>query len=184
VKKENIEVLPGDRIAIIEEFNPGKGTYTDKENIRANQLGKTEIDKGDYSIKVTSSNKNKNIINKNDLIIGKVETVQSSLIAVKIEYVNNVLNTSGLSGLILKINQRIERGTRKRILCKSGDRVRAKVVSVANSVISLTIEPSECGVLFTSCSICGNKVIRTRDRIKCVECGFNEDKKLADDFGN
>ena len=88
--KKNIEVIPGDSIAIIEEFNAGKGTYIDKGNIRANQLGKTEIDKENYSIKVNNLHKNKNIIRKNDLIIGKVEVVQPSLIAIKIEYVNNV----------------------------------------------------------------------------------------------
>ena len=112
-----------------------------------------------------------------------METVQPSLIAIKIEYVNEILTSSGLSGLILKANQGFERG-RKRTLCKSGDRVRAKVVSASNSVISLTMEPRECGVLFTSCSICGEKVIRTRDRVKCVECGFNDERKLADDFDN
>ena len=181
--KKNIEVIPGDSIAIIEEFNAGKGTYIDKGNIRANQLGKTEIDKENYSIKVNNLHKNKNIIRKNDLIIGKVEVVQPSLIAIKIEYVNEILTSSGLSGLILKANQGFERG-RKRTLCKSGDRVRAKVVSASNSVISLTMEPIECGVLFTSCSICGEKVIRTRDRVKCVECGFNDERKLADDFDN
>jgi len=38
------------------------------------------------------------------------------------------------------------------------------------------------GVLFTKCRKCGSEVKPLRDIIKCIECGWTDDRKLSNDF--
>ena len=39
------QAIPGDKIAIIEEYEAGKNTFEDGHNVRATVVGTTEIDK-------------------------------------------------------------------------------------------------------------------------------------------
>jgi len=40
----------------------------------------------------------------------------------------------------------------------------------------------ELGVLFTKCRKCGKGVKPMRDIVKCIECGWTDDRKLSSDF--
>jgi len=51
-----------------------------------------------------------------------------------------------------------------------------------NGAIHATIQEPELGVLFTKCRICGMDVKPLRDIVKCVECGWTDDRKLSSDF--
>ncbi len=66
---------------------------------------------------------------------------------------------------------------------KAGDLIRAKVSSTKNSIYHLSLDDPGAGVIETVCSNCGGNVMAlSRDRVKCKECGFVDERILSEDF--
>ncbi|MEM3382704.1 MAG: exosome complex RNA-binding protein Csl4 [Nitrososphaerales archaeon] len=176
-------VAPGDKLAVIEEFSPSEGTYVNGSLIRALKLGVARYNQRKKEIKIEPLKKIK-IPMVGDIIIGQIESIQSNIANVKIHYINNEKISNNFNGmLILKPEIQIKRGKEKKIFCKLGDIIRAKVTSYNNAIIHLSINGNENGVIYTRCSSCGGNVIRIDGRVKCIECGLVEERKLAFDFG-
>ncbi|MEM3437840.1 MAG: exosome complex RNA-binding protein Csl4 [Nitrososphaerales archaeon] len=176
-------VAPGDKLAVIEEFSPSEGTYVNESLIRALKLGVVRYNQKKKEIKIEPLKKIK-IPKVGDSIIGQVESIQSNIANVRIHYINNERISNNFTGmLILKPGIKIKRGKEKTIVCKLGDIIRAKVTSYNNATIHLSINDNENGVIYTRCSSCGGNVIRINGRVRCVDCGLVEERKLAFDFG-
>ena len=74
------------------------------------------------------------------------------------------------------------RNIRKRNVALVKDLVKLKIIGHLNGAIHATIQEPSLGVLFTKCRKCGMGVKPLRDIIKCVECGWTDDRKLSSDF--
>jgi len=81
-------VLPGDKIAIIEEYEAGSNACDDGHVVRATVIGESEVDKKNRLVNV-KNNKPISIPEKDDIVIGTVEAVMGSMIAVMIKYINS-----------------------------------------------------------------------------------------------
>jgi len=81
-------VLPGDKIAITEEYEAGNNACDDGYIVRATVIGESEIDKKKRLVNV-KNNKSISIPEKDDIVIGTVEAVMGSMIAVLIKYINS-----------------------------------------------------------------------------------------------
>ena len=81
-------VLPGDKIAIIEEYEAGSNACDDGHIVRATVIGESEVDKKNRLVNV-KNNKHISIPEKDDIVIGTVEAVMGSMIAVMIKYINS-----------------------------------------------------------------------------------------------
>ena len=81
-------VLPGDKIAVIEEYEAGNNACDDGHVVRATVVGESEIDKKERVVNVKNQNTT-SIPDKGDIIIGTVEAVMGSMIAVMIKYINS-----------------------------------------------------------------------------------------------
>jgi exosome complex component CSL4 len=175
------KVLPGDALAVSEEFLPGMNAYDAEGTIRALLMGTMVKDLGqrEVSVKpvVVAS-----IPNVGDIVTGQIETAQSSVSNLKIYYVNGAPTAAGFVGLIFLREERGGRGAR-RTQVRLGDIVRAKVVSTVNAMIHLSISDPHLGVIATLCSNCGRPISDEGGRARCNECGNQEDRKFADDFG-
>lgn len=69
-------------------------------------------------------------------------------------------------------------------ICKAGDIMRAKVISTENRSFFLSTANNDLGVLYSLCSICGNPLKpENRGGLHCSNCGNNERRKLAPDYG-
>ena len=168
-------VLPGDKIAVIEEYEAGKNACHDGHVVRATVIGQSEIDKETRVVNV-NSHKSTSIPEKGDIIIGTVEAVLGSMIAVMIKYVNSE-----------PVKAQVEcicptKYVRKRNVALVKDLVKLKIVGQLNGAIHATIQEPELGVLFTKCRKCGMDVKPLRDIVKCIECGWTDDRKLSTDF--
>ena len=168
-------VLPGDKIAVIEEYEAGKNACDDGHVVRATVIGQSEIDKETRIVNV-NNNKSISIPEKGDIIIGTVEAVMGSMIAVMIKYVNSEPVKSQVECICPTKN------VRKRNVALIKDLVKLKIVSHLNGAIHATIQEPELGVLFTKCRKCGKDVKPLRDIVKCIECGWTDDRKLSTDF--
>ena len=168
-------VLPGDKIAITEEYEAGNNACDDGHIVRSTVIGENEIDKKERLVHVKSY-KSTSIPEKDDIVIGTVEAVMGSMMAVLIKNINNK-----------PVNSQVEcicptKNIRKRNVALVKDIVKLKIVGHLNGTIQATIQEPSLGVLFTKCRKCGMDVKPLRDIIKCVECGWTDDRKLSSDF--
>lgn len=182
-------LLPGDHIASIEEFESGKNTYEMDGSVRSSALGTGNFD---FKYRRVSINR-KNIATFpkiGDELVGYIEMLFSSMISIRILYINNLKSDSGLSAIAsTKISDngghqsRRDRERRPRFVFRVGDIVRGRVFSLMNSSVHATINDKNLGVVYCLCNNCGGDTVKLNNSIKCVECGFTEDKKVASDFG-
>ncbi|MCP8319282.1 MAG: exosome complex RNA-binding protein Csl4 [Candidatus Methylarchaceae archaeon HK01B] len=178
------KTTPGDKLAVIEEFNASEGAYIDKDTIRALRLGIADYDMKRREIKIEPSRKVKNIPIVGDNVIGQVEAVQGNIANIRIYYINDRRSSSGFTGmLILRSGRSPRKSGRKTTVLMLGDIVKAKVTSYENSIIHLSINANGSGVIYTTCSLCGGSTERLDHKIKCTNCGLIEERKLASDFG-
>jgi len=168
-------VLPGDRIAITEECGAGNNACDDGHIVRATVVGESEVDKKEHLVNV-KNHKSTSIPEKGDVIIGTVEAVMGSMIAVLINYINSKPVKSQVECICAT------RSIRKKNVALVKDLVKLKIIGHLNGAIHATMQDPELGVLFTKCRKCGMDVKPLRDIIKCVECGWTDDRKLSSDF--
>ncbi|MHB8568151.1 MAG: exosome complex RNA-binding protein Csl4 [Nitrososphaerales archaeon] len=183
-ERKKLEVraaLPGDRLATIEEFASGSGSTVSGETVIATVVGETHPDMVNRVINVDIRKQSVAPIPvTGDYVIGTVQSAQPSMAQVMIEAVNDIPSSKEFTGML---SMRDERRRRTSSPIKSGDVLRAKVSSTKNAIFHLTVDAPNCGVLYTVCSMCGKDVVVIgRDRIKCRECGWGDERLLSEDF--
>ncbi len=174
--------VPGEIIGVIEEFMPSKNVYQENYNLRSKVVGKIFFDPESKIVDIISPSLNLGYPKINDEVIGIVEQVQGGIISVKIIEINNKPVHSHFIGLLILRSPPLEKVHAKMIL-KSGDLIRAKVISLTNNLIHLSINDDKYGVIYTKCSFCGGDVQAVGKRIQCLQCRMVDERKLANDFG-
>ena len=169
--------IPGDKVATIEEFETGSNTFDDGHTIRSVVVGTKEFDKANRIAKINQF-KSPAVPQVNDLVIGNVVALMANMFAINILYINGKATHSGLECICQA------RGAKKRIIARVSDVVLVKIISHLNGAIHATISEPELGVLFTQCNECAGKVVQIGGNIKCVDCGYIEERKLSSKFGN
>jgi exosome complex component CSL4 len=164
-------VMPGDRLGFIEEMEAGNNTFDDGDVIRSSVVGITNLDKKSKVAQVESG-KQLSIPKKGDIVIGTVAAVLPSMIAVSIQYINGKPNSSGVECIC-------QNPEKRRILARANDVIALKIEAHLNGTIHASIDEPELGVLFTKCNVCAGSVVPMRDRVKCPNCGFVEDRKIS-----
>jgi exosome complex component CSL4 len=181
-KSEGRKVLPGDALAVSEEFLPGKNAYDADGTIRALLMGTPVRDLAQREVGVKPV-----VVARmpavGDVVTGQIETAQSSVSNLKIYYVNGAPTSAGFVGLIFLREERGGGRGMRRTQVKLGDIVRAKVISTVNAMIHLSIGEPHLGVIATLCSNCGSPLSDEGGRARCNNCGNQEERKFADDFG-
>lgn len=185
ITKRPRPTLPGDELATMEEFNAGEGTYTNLGAIRAIKLGWARYDFKKREASVEGQRQPTGVPRPGASIIGQIESIGGNVINVRVYYVGDVKSSGRFTGMLLLKPEGGRGRARSRgpIVGKPGDILRARVTSNRNAIIHLSIDGEEDGVIYTICSICGGRVIRAGRRVKCVECGIIDERRLASDFG-
>jgi exosome complex component CSL4 len=179
---EKKAVLPGDKLAVSEEYLPGSHVYDDSGLLRALSVGTVMKDLKKREISVAPAAQTK-LLNVGDYVTGQVETAATSNASVAIYYVNGKQTDKGFGGMLMLRSGRRERGARAGPPAKLGDVVRCRVFSLLNGIVHLSIDDDRTGVIFALCGNCGKPLQKGGNRAKCVECGNVEERKLAADFG-
>lgn len=183
-KSKATGVLPGDKLAVSEEFLPGQHTYDNAGLIRALVAGSVQKDMKSMEISVKPAVEPE-IIKVDDWITGQVEATQANSANVHIFFHNGKPTHKDFSGMLsLRGLSGGGRGARRTTPVKSGDVVRCRVVSLLNGIIHLSIDEPDMGVVAALCGNCGKPLLRgSSTKAKCDECGNVEERKLARDFG-
>ena len=179
-KKQSIIVLPGDKLASIEEFVPGTGTATVGESIVSTVTGGKKPDMSNRVMNVKPAKAaSETLPQVGDYIIGFVDSASPNVGQITIQAINEIPSNKEFSGMLSLRDERRRRSPP----IKPADIIRAKVISTKNSIFHLTINDPNCGVISTVCSNCGGRIVPLgRDRVKCPECGLVDDRLLAEDM--
>jgi exosome complex component CSL4 len=179
-KRGRAIVLPGDKLASIEEFVPGMGTVAVGDSIVSTVAGGKQPDMSNRVMNVKPANEaDLTLPRAGDYIIGFVDSASPSVAQVTIKAINDVLSNKEFTGMLSLRDER----RRKSSPIKAADTIRAKVISTKNAIFHLAIDDPKCGVINTVCSNCGGRIVPLgRDRVKCPECGLIDDRLLADDL--
>ena len=173
---DNNQKIPGEKIASIEEYLPGDNTFEDNDSIRATAIGEINLDSSERSASINRQTQI-TVPKVGDIIIGVVEANLPSMIAISIKFVNGKKVNSDLECIC------VTRHIRKKNIALAQDVVKAEIISHINGTIHASIDSPELGVLFTKCRKCFGTVVKMRDAVKCKDCGWIDDRKLASDFG-
>ncbi|MDV3244822.1 MAG: exosome complex RNA-binding protein Csl4 [Nitrososphaerales archaeon] len=180
--KKNV-VLPGDQVAVSEEYLPGAHVYDDSGLLRALSVGTVRRDQRSREISVAPA-AHLELLKVGDYVTGQVESAATSTSSVAISYVNGQRTDKEFAGMLMLRSGRRERGVRGGPPVKLGDVVRCRIQSLLNGIIHLSIDEDKAGVVYAFCGNCGRPLQRGgNNRAKCDECGNVEERKLASDFG-
>ncbi|MGI0024059.1 MAG: hypothetical protein ACREA4_02810, partial [Nitrososphaera sp.] len=98
-KEEKQPMLPGDQVASIEEFEGGKNTYISPDGaIRSAAVGTKVYDLKRRIVKIEQ--KNSPMLPKvGDIVVGNVDMIFSSMVSVKMLYLNDKKFGAGYSAI-------------------------------------------------------------------------------------
>jgi exosome complex component CSL4 len=176
-------VVPGQKLGVIEEFIADSGTYVEEGVIHSKSVGYVLMDLDNKKVSVYAAARNYNVPKVGATIIGDVTGVQSSMVNIQLLKVGNKFVSSRFSGLIHVSDVSFKYTENIFDAFKTGDLVRAKVISDKNQVFHLSTKGENLGVLLAYCSHCGAILSLERNEMRCGECGHVENRKVASDYG-
>lgn len=182
--KEGDSVLPGVRLGVIEEFLPGEGTFQDEDDvIYATITGIVHIDMKERKISVESTTRKPVYPERNDIVLGFVQTVTKKSVIVNIFQIGDKECPVAFSGYLFIKNAAGGYVDQMRDLFAPGDLIIARVQQQADGLARLSTVGSRFGVLQANCGRCGEPLHLQGKRLECVECGNYERRKLAANYG-
>ena len=182
-QKSGLLVVPGDRLGVIEEYEPGPGTYVEEGSIYSLTVGRALMDILNKKVSVFPGVKASGVPKVGSIVVGQVQDVQNKQANVRIFQVGNRTINGVFSGL-LHVSDVSPRYVESMYdVCKPGDIVRAKVISDKNRVFHLSTNERDLGVLHAFCSRCGHVLELKKFRMSCPDCGNLERRKPAPDYG-
>jgi len=178
-------VLPGDQVSTSEELMPGDGTFEDNGIIKASIVGKYFVDEKNRRALVKPLTSTPVLIKRGDIVLAEVNSVRSSMvIADVIHVIGKNRAISGDTNGTLKVSE-ISQSYVKDPANEfaPGDIIRAKVTQVKPN-IQLTTKDKDLGTIRALCTRCRQPLIRKDRGLECKNCGNNERRTMAVDYGN
>src|SRR3990170_783615 len=175
-------VLPGDQVAVAEEFEAGEGTYEREGLIFASTPGVLSLDATNRVARVRPFNPPAEL-KVGDIVYGVVDDIRQMMATATVAAIHGrTRQISGQSEGTIHISNVSESYTEDiRDMFHLGDVIRAKVIQVKPSVQLTTAEPI-LGVVKAFCGQCrGPLELRGRE-LYCPRCERSERRKLARDY--
>jgi len=177
-------VLPGEEIAVAEEFEPGEGTYERNGLVFVAVPGVLELDSENRVARVRAFNPPAEL-KVGDIAYGVVDDIRGMMATATILAIHGrARQISGQSEGTIHISNVSEDYTEDiHDKFRLGDIIRAKVIQVKPSLQLTTAEP-DLGVVKALCSVCrGPLEMRDRD-LYCPRDERTERRKLAADYAD
>lgn len=180
---EEKEVFPGERLAVIEEYNEGEGTYQSDGEVRSAEIGVTRHDEATRSVTVEKKTPEIIVPEEGMLAVAEVGSVARRDARVNIFMLNGRHIHPTYSGVI-HISD-ISRDYTKNIdmALRNGDTVKGRIVNVKNRLNQMSLADPEYGVVYAYCSRCGGLLELDRGRLTCPDCGRVERRKTVRSYG-
>ena len=176
------KVLPGDEVAIAEEYLSGEGTYEMDGKIYASAVGELDLDPREKLVKVILDNPPV-VLSEGDTVIGEVTDAKPAMAIVSImvqEGNERSVSSETLASIhVSKLSSSYVEDAGD--VMRPGDIIRATVIQVEPSVQLSTAGP-HFGVIRALCGRCRNPLEKRGHSLYCERDDITENRKLADDY--
>jgi exosome complex component CSL4 len=177
-------VLPGEELAVSEEYLAGEGTFEDDGHIRAATLGELDLDPRERVARVRAFNPPVEV-RVGDLVIAEIRSWRESMASLRVLKVEGrdrtVSGNTDASLHISKISNKYTESIGREY--RLGDIIRAKVIQLKPS-IQLDTSGKELGALLSRCIQCRRPLEKRGRQLYCEACDRTEYRKTAWDYGN
>ena len=182
-RKSGLFVIPGDRLGVIEEFTSGPGTYVEDGVIHSKVTGRTLLDMLNRQVSVYPIVEEAAVPEVGNIVTGMAMEVRNKNAVLRIFKIGDKTLSGAFKGA-LHISG-VSRGYVDNMynVCKSGDIMRAKVISTANRSVFLSTADNDLGVIYALCSNCGHVLEPTNRGMGCSKCGNVERRKMSPYYG-
>jgi exosome complex component CSL4 len=175
--------VPGDRLGVIEEFNPDSGTYVRDGVIHSKVIGRVVIDLERRSLSVRQFVGPSRVPSVGSTVLAQVSNAQSDTAGARIFEIGGEEINGVFTGVLHVSDVTLRYVDSMYDVCKAGDIIRAKVVSEKNRTYHLSTKDKNLGVVYAFCSACGTLLEPRRTGMHCPRCGRIERRKTASDYG-
>ena len=182
-RKSGLFVVPGDRLGVIEEFTSGPGTYVEDGIIHSQVTGRTLLDMLNRQVSVYPVVESATVSQVGNVVTAMATEVRNKNAILSIFKIGDKTLSGAFKGA-LHISG-VSHGYVDNMydVCKSGDIMKAKVISTANRSIFLSTVDNNLGVIYALCSMCGHVLEPANRGLGCSQCGNFERRKMAPDYG-
>jgi exosome complex component CSL4 len=175
--------VPGDRLGVIEEFIPDAGTYEKDGVIYSKVIGRVLIDLVHRRVSVHQLIGPSKVPAVGNTVLAQVSNAQSDTAGARIFEIGEEEINGVFTGILHVSDVALKYVDSMYDVCKSGDIIRAKVVSDKNLTYHLSTKEKNLGVVYAFCSNCGTLLEPKRQGMHCSKCGRIEKRKTASDYG-
>lgn len=181
-KLDGTFVVPGEKLGVVEEFDPGRGTVEEGGVVYSSQTGTALLDPKRHVVSVKPATGPPVVPEEGSTVIGVVEKVQEKMAIVNIIVVDGKKMELPFTGMLHISNSspRFERVMGE--VTKPNDIIRAKVIDTSQRIPKLTTVGRDLGVIKAYCSRCGNELVLSGRILRCSVCRNVERRRLAEDF--
>jgi exosome complex component CSL4 len=177
------DVMPGDKLAVIEVLQDGSGTYQQDGHVRSEELGKAHFDIDKRNVSVEKKTRKLILPEEGMEVLAEAGSVMRRDARVDILRINGKHIHVPYTGVI-HISDAGPRSIRELgMAIRNGDIVKARIINVKNRMIQLSIRNPEHGVVYAYCSRCGELLELNKDRLQCSNCDRIERRKMAKNYG-
>ncbi len=176
------KVLPGDEVAIAEEYMSGEGTYEMDGKIYASAVGELDLDPREKVAKVILDNPPV-VLSEGDVVLAEVTDAKPAMAIVTVieqEGRDRAVSSETLASVhVSKLSSSYVEDAGD--VMRPGDIIRGTVIQADPSVQLSTAGP-HFGVIRALCSRCRTPMERKGRQLYCEKCDRTENRKLADDY--
>lgn len=176
------QVLPGEEVAIAEEYMSGEGTFEEGGKVYASVVGELDLDERERLARVLLPNP-PIVLQEGDVVIATVSDAKPAMIIceiLRLEGNDRAVASETLASIhVSKIAGGYidDPGSEFR----PGDLIRAEVIQADPSVQLATARP-HLGVVYARCRRCRTPLGRKGPKLYCEVCKVSEHRKVADDY--
>lgn len=182
-KIDEEEVFPGERLAVIEEYSEGEGTYQIDGEVRSAEIGVTRHDGASRSVAVEKKTPEIIVPEEGMVAVAEVGSVARRDARVDIFMLDGRHVHPTYSGVIYISDISREYTKNIDMALRNGDIVKGRIVNVRNRLNQMSLAEPEYGVVYAYCSRCGGLLELDRGRLMCPDCGRVERRKTARSYG-
>ncbi|MFQ5910991.1 MAG: exosome complex RNA-binding protein Csl4 [Thermoplasmata archaeon] len=176
-------VLPGDELAVSEEYIAGEGTLDENGKIYASTVGILELDSRERALRVRAFNP-PITLKKGDDVIAVVTGTRESMGTAEVIRVEGkeraVSGETDGSIHVSKVSSSYTKSVKGEF--RIGDFIRAKVIQTEPS-LQLTTSGRNYGILKAYCHRCRLPMEKKGNLLYCENCDSTDKRKIAADYG-
>lgn len=175
-------VIPGDKIAVIEEFLPDETCYEQDGSICSSVIGRVVTDTQKHKISVVPDHPHQTA-KKGDVGIGRVEFVKNKMASVEIYRLEgrDVFPPTKATLHIWEVSHGFVKNMYE--VARPGDWVRFRLTRAGNFV-DVGLVGDELGVIQAFCNHCGSELqLKRRNTLECPNCELIQPRITSRQYG-